>query len=66
MRCDVVEIIRHEYDQMEVVAFDLFGRIIRHRMYHFGSQCNRKKWAIEQAKRWSEELYLWFDTKIYY
>lgn len=64
MRNSTVEIIRHTYDSFEVVAYDLFGRIVRHRMYCHGKK--RKAWAIEQAALWAEELYLWVDPTIYH
>lgn len=63
MTTNKVEIIRHTHDSFEVVAYDLFGTVVRHRMYIRGR--NRKSWAIQQASRWAEELYLWFDGKIH-
>jgi hypothetical protein len=58
---NVVEIIRHTYECYEVVAYGLFGQIIARRMYSRGSK--RRQWAFEQAERWAETHYLYFDPK---
>lgn len=58
-----VEVVRHTYDCFEVVAYDLFGRIVRHRMYVAGKK--RRQWAIQQATEWADQLGLWWDGKIW-
>ena len=59
---DQVEVIRHTHEEYEVVAYDLFGKIVRHRMFRQGR--DRKRWAVQQAESWARQLYLWFDGKI--
>ena len=59
----VVEVIRHTYDAYEVVAYDIFGRLIRRRWFEHGRR--RKEWALEQARQWAERYYLRFDETIY-
>jgi len=54
--CNEVQVIRHTYDCFEVVAYDLWGRLLRQRMYGYGSK--RKQWAYRQADEWSERFYL--------
>lgn len=58
-----VEVIRHTYDSFEVVAYDPWGRILRHRMFIFGAK--RREWAIEQANRWAEEFYLKYYGEVF-
>lgn len=58
-----VEIVRHTYDEFEVTAYDLFGRVIGKRWYRYGR--NRRQWAIEQARQWAQRFYLSFDGTIY-
>ena len=50
-----VEIVRHTYDCFEVVAYGLFGEVLRRRMYAYGR--NRKAWAFEQAERWANDTF---------
>jgi hypothetical protein len=59
---NTVYIARHTYDSFEVVALDMFGKIVGHRMYRFGRR--RREWAIEQARQWADRFYLYFDGTI--
>ena len=61
MNANTIQLIRHTYDCFEVVAFDLMGRKVGHRMYSHGR--NRKTWAIRQAELWSEKFYIPFDVR---
>lgn len=61
---DRVEVIRHTYDCFEVVAHGIYGNIVGHRMYCFGSAANRRQWAIEQAEQWADKFYLYFSGEI--
>lgn len=58
---DEVEIVRHTYDAFEVVAYDVFGRVQRRRMFLYGAR--RREWAFEQAERWADRYCLWFCPK---
>jgi hypothetical protein len=51
-----VEVIRHDGACYEVVAYNVVGHKIGHRMYCYGSK--RREWAIEQAQQWAEKHYL--------
>jgi|AntRauTorcE11897_2_1112592.scaffolds.fasta_scaffold35744_2 hypothetical protein len=60
---DKVEIVRHTYDCYEVTAYDVFGRVVGHRMFSYGRR--RREWAIQQAESWADRFMLWHDEKIY-
>lgn len=63
MPIQTVQIVRHTYDAYEVTAFDVFGRIVGHRMFAHGR--NRKLWAMQQAESWADRFYLRLDETIY-
>ena len=62
-RTNCVEVVRHTYDCFEVVAFDLFGRELGHRMFAYGK--HRRRFAIEQAESYAERFGLYFSGTIH-
>ena len=45
----------------DVRAYDMFGQLVRHRRYSYGSR--RREWANEQARQWAKRYYLYFEEE---
>lgn len=58
-------IVTRDGDRFRVECFDYAGKAVRvRRSPLFSTVAMRRTWAVEQASRFSEDLYLYWDGEI--